>query len=220
MLTVDLLSQTLPYLRPQDKVYQALQLMNDNQVTHLPIVDGEKYIGIISEDDLLLAENEHSPLSELQQSFANTSVKCDEHFLKAIHVAAENGLSVVPIVDNDNDIAGTVMYSDLLKYASEFMSLHEPGGLIVLEMESNQYSFSEISKILEANDAQITQLNTFNNQETGMMRVTIRINKPDVSDIVAAFQRYEYDVKYHFGEELYANELRTNYDNLMNYLKI
>ena len=220
MLTAELLSQTLPYLRPQDKVYQALQLMNDNQVAHLPIVDGDKYIGIISEDDLLMAENDNSPLIELQQSFSNTSVKSDEHFLKAIHVAAENGLSVVPVVDNDNGIAGTVMYSDLLKYASDFMSLHEPGGLIVVEMESNQYSFSEISKILEANDAQITQLNTLNNPETGMMRVTIRINKPDVSDVVAAFQRYEYDVKYHFGEELYANELRTNYDNLMNYLKI
>lgn len=220
MLTVDLSSQSLPYLRLEDKVYQALQLMNENQVTHLPIVDGEKYVGIISEDDLLVAENEHAPLSELQQSFANTFVKSDEHFLKAIQVAAENALSVVPIVDNDNDIAGVVAYNDLLKHASEFMSLNEPGGLIVLEMQSNQYSFSEISKILETNDAQITQLNTFNNPETGMMRVTIRINKPDVSDIVAAFQRYEYDVKYYFGEELYANELRSNYDNLMNYLKI
>lgn len=220
MLTVDLTSQTLPYLRLQDKVYQALQLMNDNQVNHLPIVDGDKYIGLISEDDLLLAENDNSPLSELQQSFANTAVKSDEHFLKAIQVAAENGLSVVPIVDNENDIAGAVMYSDLLKHASNFMSLNEPGGLIVLEIQSNQYSFSEISKILETNDAQITQLNTLNNPETGMMRVTIRINKADVSDIVAAFQRYEYDVKYYFGEELYANELKSNYDNLMNYLKI
>jgi acetoin utilization protein AcuB len=220
MLTVELSSQTLPYLRLYDKVYQALQLMNDNQVAHLPIVDGEKYVGIISEDDLLLAENEHAVLSDLQQSFASTAVKSDEHFLKAIQVAAENGLSVVPIIDNDNEIAGAVTYSDLLKYASEFMSLNDPGGLIVLEIESNQYSFSEISKILEANDSQITQLNTFNNQETGIMRVTIRINKPDVSDVVAAFQRYEYDVKYHFGEELYVNELRTNYDNLMNYLKI
>jgi predicted transcriptional regulator len=220
MLTVDLTSQTLPYLRLQDKVYQALQLMNDNQVTHLPIVDGDKYVGLISEDDLLLAENDHAVLSDLQQSFANTSVKSDEHFLKAIQVAAENGLSVVPIVDNDNDIAGAVVYSDLLKQASDFMSLNEPGGLIVLEIQSNQYSFSEISKILETNDAQITQLNTLNNPETGMMRVTIRINKSDVSDIVAAFQRYEYDVKYYFGEEVYANELRSNYDNLMNYLKI
>jgi CBS domain-containing protein len=220
MLTVDLSSQSLPYLRPQDKVYQALQLMNDNQVTHLPIVEGEKYIGLISEDDLLLAENDNAELSELQQSFATTAVKSDEHFLKAIQVAAENGLSVVPIIDNDNDIAGAVTYSDLLKHASDFMSLNEPGGLIVLEMPSNQYSFSEISKILETNDAQITQLNTLNNPETGIMRITIRINKPDVSDVVAAFQRYEYDVKYFFGEELYVNELRNNYDNLMNYLKI
>jgi hypothetical protein len=53
-----------------------------------------------------------------------------------------------------------------------------------------------------------------------MMQVTIRINKPDVADIVASFQRYEYNVKYFFGEELYTNELRSNYDNLMNYLKI
>jgi acetoin utilization protein AcuB len=220
MLTVDLSSQSLPYLRLHDKVFQALQLMNENQVAHLPIVDGKKYVGIISEDDLLIAENENSPLSELQQSFANTSVKSDEHFLKAIQVAGENGLSVVPIVDNDNNITGVVAYNDLLKYASDFMSLHEPGGLIVLEMESNQYSFNEISKILEANDSQITQLNTLNNPETGIMRVTIRINKPDVADVVAAFQRYEYDVKYYFGEEGYANELRNNYDNLMNYLKI
>jgi predicted transcriptional regulator len=220
MLTIDLSSQTLPYLRLQDKVYQALQLMNDSQVTHLPIVDGGKYVGIISEDDLMQAENEHAELSELQQSFSSVHVKSDEHFLKAIQVAAENGLSVVPIVDSENDIAGSVAYNDLLKYASEFMSLHEPGGLIVLEMQSNQYSFTEISKILETNDAQITQLNTFNNMETGMMRVTIRINKPDISDVVAAFQRYEYDVKHYFGEELYANELRSNYDNLMNYLKI
>jgi hypothetical protein len=87
-------------------------------------------------------------------------------------------------------------------------------------MESNQYSFNEISKLVEGNDAQITQLNTSNDAETGMMQVTIRVNKPDVADIVATFQRYEYTVKYYFGEEQYENELRNNYDNLMNYLGI
>lgn len=220
MLTRELLSQTLPYLHLQDKVYQALQLMNDNHVTHLPIVEGDKYIGIVSEEDLLQADNDHAELTTLQQSFANTSVKEDEHFLKAVQVAVENGLSVVPVVTDENDLSGTVAYSDLLKHASEFMSLNEPGGLIVLEMESNQYSFNEISKLVETNDAQITQLNTSNDAGTGMMQVTIRINKPEVSDIVATFQRYEYNVKYFFGEELYANDLRSNYDNLMNYLKI
>ncbi|HEV7782042.1 MAG TPA: CBS domain-containing protein [Chitinophagaceae bacterium] len=220
MLTRELLSQTLPSLRLTDKVYQALQLMDDNHVTHLPIVEGEKYIGIISEDDLLRAENDHSELTELQQSFSDISVKDDEHFLKAVQLAADSGLSIVPVITDENELIGSVSYNDLLKFSSEFMSLSEPGGLIVLEMESNQYSFNEISKIVEANDAQITQLNTSNDAETGMMQVTIRINKPEVSDIVASFNRYEYNVKYFFGEELYANELRSNYDNLMNYLKI
>jgi hypothetical protein len=41
-----------------------------------------------------------------------------------------------------------------------------------------------------------------------------------VSDLISTFQRYEYNVKYYFGEELYENELKTNYDNLMNYLNI
>jgi acetoin utilization protein AcuB len=220
MLTGELQSQNIPYLHLSDKVYQALQLMNDNQVTHLPVVDGDKYVGIVSEDDLLQVDNDHTELNDLQQSFGNTAVKSTEHFLKAIQLAAENGLSVVPVIDSENDLTGAVAYSDLLKHASEFMSLNEPGGLIVLEVESNQYSFNEISKLVETNDAQITQLNTSNDPDTGMMQVTIRINKSEVSDIVATFQRYEYNVKYYFGEELYVNELRSNYDNLMNYLKI
>jgi acetoin utilization protein AcuB len=220
MLTRELSSQTLPVLRLQDKVFHALELMNDNRVTHLPVVDGEKYIGTISEEDLLQAENDHSTLDTLEQSFFNVSVKEEEHFLKAIQVAAENGLSVVPVVSEENDLIGSVAYNDLLKFSSEFMSLSEPGGLIVIEMESNQYSFNEISKLVETNDAQITQLNTSNDADSGLMQVTIRINKPEVSDIVAAFQRHEYNVKYFFGEELYTNELRSNYDNLMNYLKI
>ncbi|HWC53610.1 MAG TPA: CBS domain-containing protein [Chitinophagaceae bacterium] len=220
MLTREIQSQSLPYLHLHDKVYLALQLMNDNHVTHLPIVEGDKYIGIISEEDLLQSDNDHAELNSLQQSFGNTSIKGEEHFLKAIRIAGENALSVLPVVEEDNEISGVVIYSELLKQAAEFMSLNEPGGLIVLEMENKQYSFNEISKLVEANDAQIVQLNTSTDPRTGIMQVTIKVNKPEIAAIVATFQRYEYEVKYYAGEELYENELRNNYDNLMNYLKI
>ena len=220
MLTGNLQTQTLPYLHLSDKVYRALELMNENHVEHLPIVDGEKYVGVISEDDLSQAENEHSTLEEFKQSISNPSVKDDEHVLKAIQVAVQNGLTVVPIVGEENELVGVVTYADLLKYSSEFMSLNEPGGLIVLEMESKDYSFNEVSRLIESNDAQIKQLNTNVDPETGLMDVTIKINKTEISDIVASFQRHEYNVKYYFGEEFFENEIRTNYDNLMNYLKI
>ncbi|WP_431218044.1 hypothetical protein ACQ86N_43515 [Puia sp. P3] len=87
-------------------------------------------------------------------------------------------------------------------------------------MEKVSFSFSEIAKLVETNDAQIIQLNTYKDGTSGNFYITLRINKAEISDIVATFQRYEYQIKYYFGEELYENELRSNYDHLMNYLNI
>ena len=219
MLTGEIQSQTLPWLRPEDKIFRALQLMSDNQVNHLPLSEGEKYAGLVSEDLLLHAENEENTIASLNGSLEQIAVRQTDHFLRALQLAADNSLTVIPVVDDENRLQGTVAAPDLLRCAADFLSLHTPGALIVLEMENVQFSFHEISKLVETNDAQITQLNTSTNTDTGMLQVTLRINKPEVSDIVATFQRYEYSVKYYFGEEIYTNELRNNYENLMNYLK-
>ena len=218
MLTRDLISNTIPYLHKSDTVYHALQLMNDYHVAHLPVVEDESFLGIISEEQLLQSD-EDSALTELPITDGTTSVQANEHFLKAIHTAVVNKLSIVPVVE-EKQLLGIVTYNDLLRNASEFMSLNQPGALIVLEMDSRNYSFTEINRIVESNDAQLTQLNTFTDAETGLIQVTIRVNKIEVSDLLSTFQRYEYNVKYYFGEELYENELRSNFDNLMNYLSI
>lgn len=220
MLTRDLISQTIPTLRLHDKIFNALQLMNDAHVAHLVVAEDEKYIGLVSEEDLLQAPDETLEIREFKESFPTVSVRDNDHFLKALQVAVENRLSVVPVTGENNELMGVVSYREMLKQASEFMNVKEPGGLIVLEMESNNYSFSEISRLVETNDAQITQLNSYTDPQTGMMQVTVKLNKSEISDIIATFQRYEYNVKYYFGEELYENELRSNYDNLMNYLKL
>lgn len=218
MLTRELISNSIPYLHKEDKVYHALQLMNDYHVAHLPVVENDSYLGIISEEQLLQSDDEQL-VEQLPISDGSTSVQANEHFLKAIQTAVSNKLSIVPVVE-EKQLLGIVTYNDLLRNASEFMSLDQPGALIVLEMDNKDYSFTEINRIVESNDAQITQLNTFSDPETGITQVTIRINKIEVSDIISTFQRYEYNVKYYFGEELYQNELRSNWDNLMNYLNI
>lgn len=218
MLTRDLISNSIPYLHKDDKVFHALQLMNDYHVAHLPVVENNSYLGIISEEQLLQSDEENT-INQLEVTDGSTSVQANDHFLKAIQTAVVNKLSIVPVVD-EKQLVGIVTYNDLLRNASEFLSLNQPGALIVLELENANYSFTEINRIVESNDAQITQLNTFADPESGTTQVTIRVSKLEVSDIISTFQRYEYNVKYYFGEELYENELRTNYDNLMNYLKI
>jgi len=218
MLTRDLISHSIPYLHLDDKVFHALQLMNDYHVAHLPIVAEDKYIGIISEEQLLHSDDDDF-LEQLLISDGGKSVQANDHFLKAIQIAVQNNISIVPVIE-ENHIIGIITYNDLLRNASDFMSLNDPGGLMVLEIEGKDYSFNELNRIVESNDAQITQLNSFTDPETGTMQVTIRINKAEISDILTTLQRYEYSIKYYFGEELYENELRSNYDNLMHYLKI
>jgi acetoin utilization protein AcuB len=218
MLTRDLISNSIPYLHPDDLVSHSLQLMQDNNVDHLPVVDENKFLGILTEEQLSNADD-NDILKDLRIPDSSIFVQANDHFLKAIQLAVINKINFVPVVE-DEQIIGIVTYNDLLRNASDFLSLHEPGGLIVLELEGKDYSFSEISKIVESNDAQITQLNTYTDTETGIMQVTIKVTKIEISDIISTFQRYEYNVKYYFGEELYTNELKDNFDNLMHYLKI
>jgi CBS domain-containing protein len=207
-------------LHLNDPVSQALDLMADFHVMHLPVVEEDKLAGLVSEDGLLNIEDDTTRLSQLQASFSRTAAHADSFFFEAVQMVNESGLTVIPVIAGESEYAGSIIATDLLKQLSKISGVNDTGGVIVLEMEKVSFSFSEISKLVETNDAQITQLNTYTDTHSGNFYITLRVNKLEISDIIATFQRYEYQVKYYFGEELYENELRNNYDHLMNYLNI
>ena len=76
------------------------------------------------------------------------------------------------------------------------------------------------ARLIETNDAFVTQLNTYIEQVSGMFIVTFKVSKTEISDILATLQRYDYAVRYYFGEEFYENDLKENFDNLMAYLNV
>ncbi|MDR3715540.1 MAG: CBS domain-containing protein [Puia sp.] len=220
MLNKEIISVGIPYLHLNDPVSQALELMADFHVTHLPVVEEDKFTGLVSEDDLLNADDDKLQLTQFQNSFGRAVAHAESYFFEAVQLANEYSLTLIPVVNKESEYVGSITATDLLKHLGKIAGVKESGGIIVLEMEKVSFSFSEISKLVETNDAQITQLNTYIDLLSGSFYVALRINKLEISDIIATFQRYEYQVKYYFGEELYENELRSNYDHLMNYLNI
>ena len=214
-----MISATIPTLHLNDTIFQALELMSEFHVMQLPVVENDKYLGLVFEDDLMNAD-EKATLQSVNARFSKVAVRDTTHFIESVQAINDYGLSVIPVVDKENEFIGVIAGIDLLKELSKMTGASEPGGIIVLEMEQRNFSFSELSKLVETNDAQITQLNSYWDNNSQSCRVTLKINKFEISDIVATFQRYEYQVKYYFGEELYENELRSNYDHLMNYLNI
>ena len=129
-------------------------------------------------------------------------------------------LKIVPVVSNEKELIGAITYDDLLRQFFLTTGVHERGGLLVLSMDASDYSLGQISKLVETNNAFITQLNTYTDEVTSQLIVTLRINKEEISDIVATLQRYDYHLIFHAGEEQYENELRRNYNHLMNFLEM
>jgi CBS domain-containing protein len=220
MLTVELINNNIPRLKLQDTVSKALQLISDFRITHLPVVAEDKYLGMISEDDLLDAEDDKAPMELMQEHFVNAAVHDNEHFLTAVNCCNQFDTTMVPVINEERELLGVITTPDLLKALGNFAGTNEIGGIVVLEMERSQFAISEISRIVESNDATILHLNTTVHPETGMLTVTIHINKKEIASIVATFERYDYDVIYYFGNENFENEIHSNYRHLMNYLDI
>jgi acetoin utilization protein AcuB len=211
---------TIPALRMSDSVSQVQELMADLHVAHLPVVSEGKLVGLISEDSLLNAPDQNTPLFQLRNEFSKIAVHAQTHFIEAVQFVNDFNLTLIPVIDDQAEYLGSITAQDLLRYLGLITGTKDPGGIIVLEMDRVGFSFSEISKLVETNDAMITQLNTYSDGQSPAFYVTLKINRLEISDIIATFQRYEYKVKYYFGEELYENELRSNYNHLMNYLNI
>ena len=220
MLTTELINNNIPRLQLPDTVSKALQLINDFKLTHLPVVSEGKFLGLISEEDLLDVHDEKLPIEILQQHFLHSSIADNVHFLNAINYSIQHDTNVVPVIKSENEFAGVITSSDLLKTLGNFSGANEIGGIIVLEMERIQFAISEISRIVESNDCTILHLNTTVHPITGMLTVTLHINKKEIATVVATFERYDYHVLYQFGIENFENEIDDNYRHLMNYLDI
>jgi acetoin utilization protein AcuB len=220
MTAKELISENIPSLKPDDTIDSALQVMDETHVKHLAVVNENRYLGMISENILLDAGNDTLPIEQLTEHFTFPCVLENDHFLKAAQVIKEQHLSAIPVLNEEREFTGIISAADLLDRLTGFVGSDEPGGLIVIETEKRNFSFSELSRLVETNDALITQLNTDEQPALGLLTVTIKINKTEIADIVATLQRFEYNVVYYQGEEAYENELRSNYNNLMNYLNI
>ncbi len=219
MLVADIMKSEFTAVQSTERVANALAHLEEHQLPHIIVVHEDQYMGILDEEELL-DQDPNTSLQELRQWMIPAAVKQDEFFLIAVKQMARYELQFIPVINNEHQLIGKIDISRLLPTLSTFVGADEPGGMIVLEMDQRNFSFGEISRLVETNDAQITQLNTFVHPSTGMLQITLQLSTQEVSDVVATFQRYEYHVVFYMGEEQYTNELKENYHHLMNYLNI
>ena len=115
---------------------------------------------------------------------------------------------------------GLITLADVLKHYSESGIFEDSNGVIVLEMRMNNYSLSEIARLVEAENAKIISSYITPDLEEETIDITLKINQSDLSRILASLTRHSYNVKEHYHHSEFMDDLKSRYDSLMNYLDI
>jgi CBS domain-containing protein len=220
MLASELISDILEPLKTSDTVDTAISLMAEFKVSHIPVVNNNSYIALVSEDDLLSDVDLDSPIGNIKLSLPRLMINDYQHIYDVIRMMSEHSLSLLPVVDADENYIGAISLESLSANMSKMAAINQPGSIIVLEMSQNDYSLSEIAQIIESNDAKILSMYITASIDSTLMDVILKINKQDLGAITQTFDRYKYSVKASYGEEEDPEDLKDRFDSLMNYLNV
>jgi acetoin utilization protein AcuB len=210
----------MPILSLTDSGDKALRLMNEYRVFHLPLIQRDNYLALISEDDLLDWDTPEEPLSFAEFLNFRPFVFENSHPFEAIKVAKEFNLSVLPVLNAQNHFSGTITIEGLFTFMADQNAIIEPGGILVLDIEQRNYSLSEIARICESNDMSILNMHLKTIPETSRQWVSIKVNRTDVQSLIATFERFNYQVVEVFAADNNSEDLQSNYDALMHYINL
>lgn len=219
MIAKELISDNLSALRTSDTGEQALTMMSIFLVKHLPIVNNEQLLGLISEEEIL-EHDINEPIGSYKLSMSRPFCYQREHLFEVMSKMAEFNLTVIPVVDDLENYLGLITQEDLIQFYARSFSFTEPGSIMVVETSKINYSLAEISQIIEGENASILSSFLTLDTDSTTVLVTIKINRQELSQIIASLNRYDYQIKATFTEEEYIDGLQERYDALINYLNV
>lgn len=210
----------VPPLMPYDTVEKAMNWMKEFHTTELPLVNGPLYKGLLAEEDLLDIEDVNQKLGDLDVRLNRPYVESTDHLYNIIKEITQQKVSLIPVLGENEAFEGVITLESIVLNFSQISAVSNPGGIITLEMPGNNYSLTEVSRIVESNNAIILNSTVQNVHNSHLIELTLKINIVDLSGIIASFERFGYTIKNIYQESTFGEILKDRYDSLMNYLNI
>jgi CBS domain-containing protein len=219
LIASELISKTIAPLNTSDSGEQALTMMNIYHVKHLPVVNNVQLLGTISEDDIL-NNNLEEAIGSYELSLVKAYANHKDHMFEVLSAMAEQHLSVIPIIDDNEDYLGLITQGDLIQFYANSFSFTEPGSILILETTQIDYSLAEVARIVESENCSILTSFLTHDTDSEDVFLTLKINKQDIQQLISTLKRYEYKIKASFAEAEYIDGLKDRYDALMHYLSV
>lgn len=220
MIAAELFSRAIPPLSSGDTIQRALEKMTDFKLSHFPIVDGNHFLGLISEEELVEVRDPQTKIKGIKIGMTQAFVTDETHIYDVIRLFSQFKLTTVPVLNKNKEYLGLISINSVLEYAASVFSSNEPGAILVLEISHRNYSLAQMAQIVEADNAQILSSYVRTFPDSTRMEVTLKINKSELSGLIAAFERYNYQVTAVYNSISDGNDTDDRYNSLMNYLNV
>ena len=190
----------------------------DVSFSHFPIVEESVYIGSISAFDIETFEPKKS-LKDYRYVLEGFFARPSMIWLDVLEIFAKNDTNVIPVLDEKNKYVGYYQIEDIIKFFNQTPFLKEPGGVVVIEKASIDFSMSQAVQIVESNNGKVLGL-LVSETTIDKTQATLKIALGAMNEIIQTFRRFGYEIISEHQEDSYVANLKERSDYLDKYLNI
>jgi len=186
--------------------------------THIPVVENNFLMGNISEDDIQGFDKEKR-IGDYTYALDAFFVRKDTNWIDVLEAFARHNANLMPVLNENSEYIGYYDLIDVVSLFKETPFLSEPGGILIVEKALTDYSFSEISQIVESDNGRL--LGAFISEiRENIAQITLKIGNTGLNDIIQTFRRYGYSIVSGNEDDKYLEDLRERSDYLKKFLNI
>lgn len=205
-------------LQVTDSISGVQQLFNQLTYSHIPIKKDKIYVGCMSENDAHCFDSNKS-ITDYLYVLEGFFVRKQTLWLDVLEAFAQNDSNIMPVLDDKNNYIGYYELNDIISLFNDTPFFSEPGGIIIVEKGYNDYSFSEISQIVESNNAKL--LGAFiSKTENDVVQITLKVGNAGLNEIIQSFRRYSYNIVSGHEDDSFLKNLKERSDYLDKYLNL
>jgi acetoin utilization protein AcuB len=206
MLVKNRMTTNLLTVNEVTPVLEATQLMRENNVRRLPVVKGQKVVGIVTENDLLrVSPSSATSLSVFEMNYLLSKLLIKDVMTKqvitidpgatleeAALVMREKNIGALPVV-TDGELVGIITESNIFDAFIDLMGLKETGTRIGIDTEDRVGVIAEVTDIIRSYGINIISIAALHTQGT-QSEVVLRVDTKDPRTVVAELERRGYKV--------------------------
>jgi acetoin utilization protein AcuB len=174
---------------------EALALCRMNRIRHLPVLEGRRLVGVISDRDLRaatpalgdLARAEALDRIRVADEMARdvTTARPEDPIEDAAMVMYERKIGCLPVVDGE-DLVGMLTTSDIMRALVRLVGAHKPGSRLEVALPSRSGSMAEVTQVVRDEGVDIVSIlaSSENEDEAGERVAVLRVATIDPKQVV------------------------------------